>query len=170
MCGIWALIEKHKINNDILIKYISNFWNIKHRGPDNSQFQTFDKVYLGFHRLAIMDTSLNSNQPYIISDTQRTIVFICNGEIYNFKDLDNIYNLDIGSSDCLTIPKLYIKLGETEWLKLFGSIIKGEFAFIMFEFNNLNQLSKYFIGRDMVGVRPLYTIKHNYIDMYSSEM
>ena len=47
--------------------------------------------------------------------------------------------------------------------------IKGEFAFTMFEFDSMNRLSKYFIGRDMIGVRPLYT-NNNDIDIYSSEM
>jgi asparagine synthase (glutamine-hydrolysing) len=171
MCGIWALIEKKELNKDDLVKYLGDFWSIKHRGPDNSHLQTFDKTYVGFHRLAIMDTSIASNQPYVIHDHDRTIVFICNGEIYNFSSLDRTYDLNINKSDCLTIPKLYIKLGEEKWLKLFHHEIKGEFAFIMFEFDNINRLSKYFVGRDMVGVRPLYTVRDSTtFDLYSSEI
>lgn len=171
MCGIWALIEKTKLTKEDLVKYLGDFWSIKHRGPDNSHLQTFDKSYIGFHRLAIMDTSVASNQPYIIHDQDRTIVFVCNGEIYNYSELDRKYNLSINKSDCLAIPKLYIKLGEKAWLDLFRYEIKGEFAFMMFEFDNISRLSKYYIGRDMVGVRPLYTVEDNTtIDIYSSEI
>ena len=111
MCGIWALIEKSAKEADIS-KYLADFWQLKHRGPDNSHFETFNQVYVGFHRLAIMDTSYahraRSNQPYVFNDVDRTIVFICNGEIYNFQQLDKKYNLNIGTSDCMVIPKLYL--------------------------------------------------------------
>ena len=166
MCGIWALIAK-KLSNNELQKYLNNFWNIKHRGPDNSCLQSIDNVYYGFHRLAIMDTTIASNQPYVLTDKNRTIVFVCNGEIYNYKELDIKYNLNIGSRDCLTIPKLYMKMDIDQWIDLFKNEIKGEFAFMLFEFIN-NKLKKYFVGRDMIGVRPLYVNQEN--NLYSSEI
>ena len=168
MCGIWTLINKKQVD---VKKYISDFWNIKHRGPDNSQLHTFDNGYVGFHRLAIMDTSHSSNQPYIFQDNNNMIVFICNGEIYNFRELGEKYNIDTGMSDCKIIPLLYIKLGKTKWLELFTNEIKGEYAFIMLKLNNLNSLSEYFVGRDTVGVRPLYTVVNDLnLDIYSSEI
>ena len=167
MCGIWSLITKQDID---VKKYLGDFWNIKHRGPDNSQLHTFDKVYAGFHRLAIIDTSHTSNQPYIMQNGNNTIVFICNGEIYNYRYLDEKYNLNCGNSDCKVIPALYILLGKTKWLELFSSEIIGEYAFMMFEFDK-NILNNYFIGRDAVGVRPLYTVKtDSTLDWYSSEI
>jgi len=167
MCGIWTLINKSKCD---VTKYIADYWNLKHRGPDNSQLHTFNNSYVGFHRLAIMDTSHHSNQPYIFQDNNNTIVFICNGEIYNFRELDEKYNLNIGMSDCKVIPALYLKLGKKQWLQLFANEIKGEYAFIMLEFNNLNVLTNYFVGRDTIGIRPLYNVQDNNLDMYSSEI
>ncbi len=175
MCGIWALIEKTGNTSDIA-KYLADFWQIKHRGPDNSHFETFNQVYVGFHRLAIMDTSFKSNQPYIFNDVDRTIVFICNGEIYNFQQLDKKYKLNIGTSDCMVIPKLYLLANNpSEWFHMIKTEVKGEFAFIMFEFDNMKQLTRYYAGRDMIGIRPLYTITNqkfinNDIDMYCSEI
>ncbi len=172
MCGIWALIEKSGSSNDIA-KYLADFWQIKHRGPDNSHFETFNQVYVGFHRLAIMDTSFKSNQPYIFNDVDRTIVFICNGEIYNFQQLDKKYNLNIGTSDCMVIPKLYLLAKDnSEWFHMIKNEVKGEYAFIMFEFDNMKQLTRYYAGRDMIGIRPLYTVDNNNydIDMYCSEI
>ena len=180
MCGIWALIEKSNIQSDIS-KYLSDFWQLKHRGPDNSHFETFNQVYVGFHRLAIMDTSFKSNQPYVFNDIDRTIVFICNGEIYNFQQLDKKYNLNIGMSDCMVIPKLYLLAKDNQgnpdynaWFNMMKNEVKGEYAFVMFEFDNMKQLTRYYAGRDMIGVRPLYTVDNqdvnNNIDMYSSEI
>jgi asparagine synthase (glutamine-hydrolysing) len=183
MCGIWALIEKSGNASDIS-KYLADFWQIKHRGPDNSHFETFNQVYVGFHRLAIMDTSYahraRSNQPYVFNDVDRTIVFICNGEIYNFQQLDKKYNLNIGTSDCMVIPKLYLLAKDDQgnpdynkWFHMMKNEVKGEFAFVMFEFDNMKQLTRYYAGRDMIGIRPLYTINHdnhNNIDMYCSEI
>ncbi len=125
MCGIWALVQnKHQI--DDISEYLKYFWKIKHRGPDNSHFETFENVYVGFHRLAIMDTSFKSNQPYVLIDTDgSSVVFICNGEIYNYKELNKKYELNVGTSDCLVIPKLFMKLEETNFLQLFKNEIKG---------------------------------------------
>lgn len=175
MCGIWSLIHKNtKID---ITQLLSDFWNLKHRGPDNSHFETFGNLNVGFHRLAVMDTSFQSNQPYLLQEKDRTIVFLCNGEIYNYKELDKEYDLNVGTSDCLVIPKLYSKLVKfnkdpNKWLDLFRDYnIKGEFAFMLFEFDHTKKLNRYFIGRDSIGVRPLYqSVDNSDIDMYSSEI
>ena len=157
MCGIWALINLYKNNKLDIAKYLSDFWSIQNRGPDNSCFETFPQAWVGFHRLAIMDTSFKSNQPFVLQEKDKTIVFMCNGEIYNFKELISKHNLDIESnSDCMTVPKLYLKYSEKEWLELFNREIKGEFAFILMEFDHLKSLRKVYAGRDMVGIRPMY--------------
>lgn len=168
MCGIWAYIELLK-GNTTYLKLYEDFMAIKARGPDMSSFQTIKNVSIGFHRLAIMNPTFTANQPYIVPDlvsNERCIIFICNGEIYNFMDLINNHQLDINeNSDCLTIPKLYIKytkynpLGSTclkEFLKLFTHEIKGEYAFLLFEFDKFQNLKQLVIGRDHFGVRPLY--------------
>ena len=174
MCGIWALIDKtNKQDENVDIsKYLADFWELKHRGPDNSHFETFNKVYVGFHRLAIMDTSYISNQPYIINDFDRTIVFMCNGEIYNYQQLDKKYKLNINTSDCMSIPKLYLLAKDVhEWIDMMKNEVKGEYAFVMLEFDNMKQLTRYYAGRDMVGIRPLYTVVENgKVDMFSSEI
>ena len=111
MCGIWAFINLSKTLPNYN-KLYNDFMSIQHRGPDLSSFQTIKNLTVGFHRLAIMDPNFHANQPYIIEDkhNSRTIVFVCNGEIYNFKELIEKHHLDIhNNSDCMTIPKLYIK-------------------------------------------------------------
>jgi asparagine synthase (glutamine-hydrolysing) len=165
MCGIWTFIKLMK-HVDVT-KLYQDFMNLQSRGPDFTNFQIFkDIAYVGFHRLAIMDINFHANQPYILEDNDRTIVFICNGEIYNFLELNTKYNMDINTnSDCLIIPKLYIKYSNynenestdiTEFCKLFNKEIKGEFAFILLEFNKTQNLKHVIVGRDQIGIRPLY--------------
>lgn len=167
MCGIWSFIKLYQTDRTVssdtlnIVKLFEDFYNLKHRGPDNSYFETYNNVTIGFHRLAIMDDRFSSNQPFIIEDTQHTVIFICNGEIYNFKNLITQYGLspDI-NNDCIVIPHIYMNMMKNGNLDLFNRFIekdvKGEFAFILFDFDNLKNLKKIIVGRDEIGVRPLY--------------
>jgi len=172
MCGIWAYIDLYKkqiFNNNILF---NNFMKIKHRGPEFTSFQIYNNVYVGFHRLSIMEPSFLSNQPYVLKNIQNnnTIVFICNGEIYNYNELITKYNLCINSnSDCLTIPYLYIFNND-----IFNDIIKyevhGEYAFILFEFDVNQSLINIIAYRDHIGIRPLYYYIDTQHISFSSEI
>ena len=170
MCGIWAHILCNSLknvlkNNASISKWFSDFYQLKHRGPTNSYFETYENVCIGFHRLAIIDDTFQSNQPFILEDGDRTIIFICNGEIYNFKDLIREYELsDSIKNDCMTIPEIYMKLcsvqEEHTFLNVVRNHIKGEFAFLLFEFSKDKRLQKVIAGRDEIGVRPLYYHPH----------
>jgi asparagine synthase (glutamine-hydrolysing) len=165
MCGLWTFINLIKQSPEYS-KLYHDFMAIKSRGPDMSSIQTIKNVSIGFHRLAIMDPTFHANQPYIIEDGERTVIFICNGEIYNFKDLIRDEELVVpNNSDCMTIPKLYIKYAKynpdgptniEKFSELFLQTIKGEFAFILFEFDRLQNLKQIVAGRDQIGVRPMY--------------
>jgi asparagine synthase (glutamine-hydrolysing) len=181
MCGIWAYIELIKNTTDYK-KLFQDFMNLKPRGPDMSNFQIINNLTVGFHRLAIMDPAFHANQPYILEDDlkSRTIIFVCNGEIYNFKELISEHKLPIyNNSDCMTIPQLYLhyvkynKIGKnniTDFVELFKYNIKGEFAFILFEFDEFQNLKEIISGRDMIGIRPLYMGVSNQSIMFSSEL
>jgi asparagine synthase (glutamine-hydrolysing) len=159
MCGIWTLVNLMKNEAMDIDKLFGDFWNLKNRGPDNSYFQTYNNVIVGFHRLSIVNKYFNSNQPFILRDRDRTIVCICNGEIYNYNELIDEYELEYSAnSDCIVIPELYRKFTNNLdiFYRLFEDKIKGEFAFVLMEFNRYNNLSKIIIGRDQIGIRPLY--------------
>jgi asparagine synthase (glutamine-hydrolysing) len=171
MCGIWTYINLLKKNKD-LAKLFSDYWNIKPRGPDNSYLENYGDVWVGFHRLAIMDTSFKSNQPFVFQEKERTVVFTCNGEIYNFRELIDKFDLPITTnSDCMTIPQLYLKYTREgniqKFYDLFDETIKGEFAFVLLEFDRLKNLKYVITGRDQIGRRPMYYHKY---DETSSEL
>jgi asparagine synthase (glutamine-hydrolysing) len=163
MCGIFLTFV---FNSPVPTSYndiFSSFMKIKSRGPEYSSFNMIGKnLFIGFHRLAIMDKSAAGNQPFILSSPNRDIYLVCNGEIYNAEELKVTYELTPKSkSDCEIMILLYEKIG-IDFVKL----LDGEFAFIIVDKNNEDTLI--FAGRDPIGVRPLfYSINCGSIDLCS---
>jgi asparagine synthase (glutamine-hydrolysing) len=153
MCGIFALLNNE--NNFIETFVQEQFEKGKNRGPEYSKLQNVSiKCQFGFHRLAINGLNTKSNQP-IINDN---ISLICNGEIYNYKELykllDIVPNTD---SDCEVIIHLYRKFGIEYTLQL----LDGVFAFVLCDNKTGSDDSQIYVARDPYGVRPLYILKSN---------
>jgi asparagine synthase (glutamine-hydrolysing) len=153
MCGIWTyLLKNGYLHKDVLYK---SFEMLKYRGPDRSRLITLsDKnIMLGFHRLSIMDTSTKGDQPFIIETSDRVIYTLCNGEIYNFKELIEKYNFNpVSNSDCEIIPLIYNSFGIDQLVK----DIRGEFAIIILDINKITNEMNCHVVRDPFGVRPLF--------------
>ncbi len=156
MCGIFVYLKKKgfvsTVGNGQLYE---SFTKSKHRGPDKSLFVDLSDygVCLGFHRLAIMDRSVKGDQPFSFEDQARLIYVLCNGEIYNFRDLCAKYNLVLQSgSDCEVILHLYRLIGVDAMIKEFG----GEFSFCVCDIDKVTGEVKLFIGRDQAGTRMLH--------------
>ena len=186
MCGIWGLLSLSKIEynlNDLFVK----FNTIKERGPDKSTFIVNDNYIIGFHRLAIMDTSVQGDQPFSITFKEnnrlRTVYLTCNGEIYNFKELKESievkeycekinYNYR-SNSDCEVLLVLYLMHTENNNLDDMLNKLNGEYAFAVFDISeNLEDKDyKLYLARDRFGIRPLFYSKldDNTI-VYGSEM
>ena len=128
MCGIFAVINKGSISDENIHK---SYEKIKERGPDSHILSAINnKVTMGFHRLSIMDISDDGNQPFIYKDSDNYIALICNGEIYNYRELseENSFNLK-SSSDCEIILHLYLKYG----IETTVDLLDGVFAFIIYD-------------------------------------
>jgi asparagine synthase (glutamine-hydrolysing) len=177
MCGIWGLIYNKQ--NDIQINHFKQFDKIKHRGPDMSVFQSFTignyQIYLGFHRLAIIDVD-HGNQPFMYDSitNKRKVFLLCNGEIYNYKELINKYSFDT-KSDCHVVLDLYMHYNPQYDGKFNSKFIKeldGEFAFVILDYNYDTNDIKLVIGRDRFGIRPLYfsNLENSIGYCFSSEM
>lgn len=173
MCGIWAYILKHRgeLSDDFKSKLYTAFTKVKHRGPDRSDFIEFDLLvpfFLGFHRLAIIDKSVNGDQPFVCTWKGRTIYTLCNGELYNYRRLKEKYNLDMQSDcDCEVIPLLYKNYGiET----LMDEVKGGEFAFIILDIDMEAKRLLIHVGHDPTGVRPLFYAEDDDGVAFSSEL
>jgi len=176
MCGIWTLINLMKNGPINIDKLFGDFWNLKNRGPDNSYFESYKNVLVGFHRLSIVNKSFSGNQPFLLRYRDRTIICVCNGEIYNYRELIDEYRLEYSvNSDCIVIPELYREFSDNldTFFELFKNKIKGEFVFILMEFDKYNTLQRVITGRDEIGIRPLYyhpVSNTSPIMIFSSEM
>jgi len=154
MCGIFALLNHSQFDKDTIEK---EFNRGKNRGPEFSKLDfNYLKMVLGFHRLAINGLNDESNQPLIVND----VVLICNGEIYNYKELYRYMNVTPKTdSDCEVIIHLFIRYGIEQTL----TMLDGVFAFILLDNRITSDLNnKVYVARDPFGVRPLYyTSKKN---------
>ncbi len=163
MCGITGYISlENTIKPSDLVKATAV---IQHRGPDAEGFYFSDdeKVGLGHRRLSILDLSTSANQPMLSSDGRYVIIF--NGEIYNFKELQQ--NLrDKGASlkttsDTEVILQLFAEQG-VESFKQFN----GMFSLAIYDKENKILT----MGRDHAGIKPLFLYHSENEIIFSSEL
>ena len=125
---------------------------IRHRGPDWSGVYTGNNAILSHERLSIVDP-LSGKQP-LVSDDEK-IILAANGEIYNHKEIrakfENTYKFRTGS-DCEVIIPLYKKYRESGDFTKMIEELSGIFAFALYD----SEHDTYLIGRDEIGVIPLY--------------
>lgn len=149
MCGIFGLVETNPQ------KQIDK---IKHRGPDNTRRLYHKNQIYTFHRLCINDLSYAANQPF----EDDNCIWMCNGEIYNYKSLISNHNIKCKSnSDCEVISQLYETLGICSMC----NELDGVFAISLYDkkFNCL------YLIRDPIGVRPIYYYHDENTFTYASE-
>ena len=161
MCGICGEI---RFDGAVIDQYTKDSMMdaISARGPDNSGHYSNQSIFLGHHRLSIIDTSDKSNQPMV--DEQLSLIIVFNGVIYNYvslrKDLEKRGYVFESSGDTEVILKAYHFYGEkcVEYLD-------GVFAFCIYDLKN----KKTFIARDRFGIKPMYyKINKKYFSFSSS--
>lgn len=162
MCGIFTFLNTDSTFDFDTLK--NAFDQGKNRGPEFSTFENYNhNIQLGFHRLAINGLNSNSNQPLKVEN----ITLLCNGEIYNYKDLyKQLGIVPVSDSDCEVIIYCYLKYGIEHTLNL----LDGEYAFILIDDTLENNTSLY-AARDPFGIRPLYQLEHSTFSLgFASEM
>jgi asparagine synthase (glutamine-hydrolysing) len=122
-----------------------------HRGPDDQGVHTDGPCAIGMRRLSIIDLS-GGHQPLSSADGKLWVV--CNGEIYNFRELREQlqaegYHFKTGS-DCEVLLYLYAEHGDR-----FVERLNGMFAFALWDAGRRRLV----IGRDRLGIKPVYV--HN---------
>ena len=149
MCGIAGILTINKEINKSSIEKMSRA--ISRRGPDGEGFYLENNkdvgVALAHRRLAIVEGS--QNQP--ISNEDESLWLVCNGEIYNHKELrEKLVKKGHQFStrlDLEVILHLYEKEKEN-----CVSYLKGMFAFAIWDKKN----KTLFLARDRMGIKPLY--------------
>ena len=146
MCGIVCVFDTKQKNEVIRPQILEMSKKIRHRGPDWSGIYQHDNVIFSHERLAIVDPT-SGKQPLFTKD--KKVALAVNGEIYNHQELRSEFPdyEFLTQSDCEVILALYKRDG-----KNFLEKLNGIFAFALYDEDN----DAYLIGRDHMGIVPLY--------------
>ena len=135
--------------------------SISSRGNDSKGTYMDDDVFLGHHRLAIIDTSSKSNQPMKVGK----YVITFNGVIFNYRELRNALikkgHSFSSSGDTEVIIRSYIEYGSN-----CVNYLDGVFAFCVYDIRN----KILFLARDRIGIKPLYYLHESGQLYFSSHM
>ena len=119
-----------------------------HRGPDDSGAHADGRCAIGMRRLSIIDLS-GGHQP--LANHDKTLVVVCNGEIYNFRELRS--ELQAQGHHFRTESDSEVVLhGYAQWGERFVEHLNGMFGFAIWDARQQTLL----VGRDRLGVKPIY--------------
>ena len=154
MCGIVGIFGIQAQTPELRKKALRMSQKIRHRGPDWSGIYCGKTATLAHERLSIVDPE-SGQQPLYSPDGK--LALAVNGEIYNHRDIRQQfagrYAFQTGS-DCEVILALYQQWraqAADDPTPLFEQL-SGIFAFALYD----EEHDEYLIGRDPIGVIPLY--------------
>ena len=160
MCGICGEFKFNgKSFNDVKLTNLMS--SISNRGRDSKGTFKNTDIFLGHHRLSIIDTSDKSNQPMVIEN----YVIVFNGIIYNYKDIRQKLiakgHIFKSTGDTEVVIRSYIEYGD-KCVDYFD----GVFSFCIYNLTKKN----IFLARDRIGIKPLYYSIDNSELVFSSSM
>lgn len=160
MCGLAGFLEFSPSNysKDDVLESMSQ--KIEHRGRDGKKKFIGEKFNVIFNRLAIVDLK-NGMQPFVSQD--ENVILVCNGEIYNYKELRERFSADVFKSNTDTEVLLYLYLQEG---KKFVDFLDGQFAIAIYD----KRTDELILVRDHFGICPLFYAKTANAIVFASEI
>lgn len=158
MCGIAGVFLKQQTpSQQQLEKAITA---LQHRGPDGHGIFVKDAVGLVHTRLSIIDLE-GGAQP--LHSLNQQLHVVANGEIYNYERVKQAHpqHQSATQSDCEAILTCYQHHGAEGFEKL-----EGMFAFALYD----DEKSCLYLGRDRLGIKPLYYAETSVGVVFSSEI
>jgi asparagine synthase (glutamine-hydrolysing) len=147
MCGIVGVFDLKTDAQELRPQVLEQSKKVRHRGPDWSGIYCGQKAIIAHERLSIVDPE-SGGQPLYSKD--KKLILGVNGEIYNHRAIreqtKDKYEYQTGS-DCEVILALYQEKGVD-----FLDDLNGIFAFALYD----EEKDAYLIGRDHIGIIPLY--------------
>lgn len=149
MCGINGFAGKFGPTDASLIARMNQ--TLIHRGPDDCgvYLDPHGRAGLGHARLSILDLSPAGHQP--MSDHDRQVHLVFNGEIYNYRELrlelERAGHRFRSHTDTEVLLRLYLEQGERMLDRL-----NGMFAFAIWD----ERTATLFAARDHFGIKPFY--------------
>lgn len=154
MCGICGkLIFKDKIPEPDFIRAMCKA--IMHRGPDDEGIYTAPHIGLGQRRLSIIDLASGACAP--LSNEDRTVWIVFNGEIYNFQELRKQLQERGHQFETNVDTEVIVHLYEEDGVACLQKL-RGMFAFAIWD----KQREILFCARDRIGKKPFcYAVTPN---------
>lgn len=160
MCGIYGVLELSGAQASAA-RLDAMARNTVHRGPDDEGRYVDGPLAMGMRRLSIIDVG-GGHQPLCNEDG--TLWLVANGEIYNFRELREELTAQghrfRTGSDSETLLHLYERDGDD-----FLARVNGMFAFALWDARRRRLV----IGRDRLGIKPLYLRESAGRLMFASE-
>ena len=162
MCGIVGIVRSPSAPAlDVAdVRRMANA--IVHRGPDDEGFHAAGNAILGMRRLSIIDLS-GGHQP--IANEDGSLHVVCNGEIYNFRELRTTLEAQghvfRTGSDVETLLHLYEQHGDR-----FLDHVNGMFGLALWD----ERRQRLILARDRMGQKPLYYVEHRGLLAFASEV
>jgi len=161
MCGIYGIISLDgpaRRPPDVLARMGDA---MVHRGPDDSGSFVDGELLLGMRRLSIIDVA-GGHQPIASEDGQTVVV--CNGEIYNFRELrrelEAAGHLFATHSDTEVAVHAYEQYGDA-----FLDKLDGMFGLALWD----RRRRRLIVARDAIGIKPIYYREDAHELIFASE-
>lgn len=161
MCGIAGLVHFDRTPADGA-ELTAMMDALAHRGPDDAGMHLSGPAGLGHRRLSIIDLE-SGHQP--IPNEDRSLWLICNGEVYNYRELRNTLRSK-GHEFRTESDSEVILHGYEEWGRDVVGRLRGMFAFAIWD-ESEQQL---FLARDRVGIKPLVYYQDGSRFAFASEL
>ena len=148
MCGIYGILalDGTRRHDTAVLARMGDA--IVHRGPDDSGAISDAELLLGMRRLSIIDVA-GGHQPISSEDGQ--VVVVCNGEIYNFRqlrrELEAAGHRFATHSDSEVAVHAYEQHGDA-----FLDKLDGMFGLALWD----RRRRRLIVARDAIGIKPIY--------------
>ena len=162
MCGIAGIATIHPVTElGPAVERMAAA--MKHRGPDSKGVEDLGSCLLANTRLSIIDLNDRGRMPMSSPDGQTWITY--NGECYNASEL-RVGLTERGhcfrtTTDTEVVLHLYLEYGER-----FVEKLRGMFAFAIWDARD----RKLLLGRDRLGIKPLYLHQSGGQLLFASEL
>ncbi|HLM56817.1 MAG TPA: asparagine synthase (glutamine-hydrolyzing) [Pyrinomonadaceae bacterium] len=162
MCGFAGSVDmrrERRADEDVLVKMTDK---LVHRGPDSAGYFIEGGLGLGFRRLSIIDLE-TGDQPLFNED--RSVVVMCNGEIYNYRELRAALVLKGHTFRTEGDVEVLVHLYEEEGVAFINKL-NGQFSFVLYD----RKEQRLLLARDHFGINPLYYTVVDDVLIFASEI
>ncbi len=162
MCGIAGIFSPDRSRPIDGAMRAAMAATLRHRGPDDEGSYSAPGIALGFTRLSIVDLA-TGNQPH--RDESGDIVSVCNGEIYNHRELRRGLETRGHRFRSRCDVEVLVHLYEEQGLDL-ATGLNGQFAFAIHD----RRRHRLLLGRDQAGIAPLFYTEVDGQLLFASEI